>query len=434
MRLDGEKRRAGAFGGMSRRVVLGSGSMLAIALACGSASADTRIAPELVARLTPAQLAAYRNYLVARGAFDRQLEMYWALIEERRDHRRRKRATGHPFVAADFIAEQPPKYAGPTIPPDVAQIIASLEPPPDPTKEVREIPNVRDFANAARHYYGFVPAPIPEREFKRRYAMEALHAGLSKIQVVRVYALETGGQGTADMQAGIDPISKHGKPISSALGYAQLLHANSISELVKYGDQFIQRLSALANDPSVPQAHAQTLPVKIAAVQKMLATARSVPNEWSQHQKLAQTPQGYAIHALNLDGDIGPWLQVVKLRGLLTMAADNGRASLTGAELELMNLAGPRTGLDMMDPAGRTVPTANFFSQGGYYRNTIVREKTAAQLLTALDERMNVNAQKPGAIEFATVFDEVLAGMPGRQSQQRAEKIEPPRDVFASER
>lgn len=419
--------------GPSRRFACLGAFALAITAASFPALAEPKISPELAQRLTPAQLAAYRAYLSARGTFDKQLEMYWALIEERRDHRRRKRSTGQPFVAADFIAEQPPKYQGPAMPPDVAQIIASLEPPSDP-KEVKELPTVRDFLNAARHYYGFVPAPIAEREFKRRYAIEALAAGLSKTQVVRVYALETGGQGTVDMQAGIDPITKTGKPISSALGYAQLLHANSISELVKYGEQFIQRLSALAADPSVPPAHAQTLPAKIAAVQKMLTVARSVPNEWSQHQKIAQTPQGYGIHALNLDADIGPWLQVVKLKGLLTMAAENGRANLTGAELELMNLAGPRTGLDMMDPVGRGVPTANFFSQGGYYRNTIVREKTAAQLLTALDERMNVNALKPGAIEFAAVFDEVLAGLPPRPGPSRAEKPEKTKDVFASDR
>ena len=53
--------------------------------------------------------------------------------------------------------------------------------------------------------------------------------------------------GTADMQAGIHPITKKGKPISSALGYAQLLHANTIGELVKHGDMFITRLQTHAS-------------------------------------------------------------------------------------------------------------------------------------------------------------------------------------------
>ena len=47
------------------------------------------------------------------------------------------------------------------------------------------------------------------------------------------------------------------------------------------------------------------------------------------------------------------------------------------------------------------MPTSNFFSEGGYYRNTIVREKTAAELLSALNDRMEVNIKKPGAVEFA---------------------------------
>ena len=67
-------------------------------------------------------------------------------------------------------------------------------------------------------------------------------SGLSKEQVVRVYALETGGHGTYDMQAGIHPIKKTGRAISSALGYAQLLNANSVNELARSGATFIAQL------------------------------------------------------------------------------------------------------------------------------------------------------------------------------------------------
>ena len=52
------------------------------------------------------------------------------------------------------------------------------------------------------------------------------------------------------------------------------------------------------------------------------------------------------------------------------------------------------------------MPTSNFFSQGGYYRNTVVREKTAIELLRALEGRMEANIKKPGAVEFAQIFDE----------------------------
>jgi hypothetical protein len=156
----------------------------------------------------------------------------------------------------------------------------------------------------------------------------------------------------------------------------------------------------------VAPARAASLRAKAQVLRRMLKSARSVANEWRAHMAFANTPRGQAIHTLNLDGDIGPWLQVLKLQGLLETAARSGRAQLSGAELELMNLAGPRTGLEMMEAVGRTMPTTNFFSRGGYYRNTIVRGKTAAELLAALDERMEQNLLKKGSIEFAAAFDE----------------------------
>ena len=224
---------------------------------------------------------------------------------------------------------------------------------------------------------------------------------------MRIYALETGGQGTYDMQAGFNPLTKQGRAISSALGYAQLLHANSVGELVKHGESFARRLLAMARAPGTPPERAESLRAKAAILRRMLKAARSVPNEWGAHVKFAGTPPGLGIHALNLDADVGPWLQVLKLKALKDEAAAAGRESLAGSEIELMNLAGPRTGLEMMMPVAHNMPTANFFSEGGYYRNTIVREKTAAELLAALNDRMEVNIKKPGAVEFAQIFDEV---------------------------
>ena len=258
-----------------------------------------------------------------------------------------------------------------------------------------------------RRIYGFVPTPTSEQDFKRRYAQEALAVGLTKDQVVRIYALETGGQGTYDMQSGFNPLTKQGRAISSALGYAQLLHANSTSELVKHGEAFARRLLALAAASGTSRERAEALRAKAAVVRRMLHEARSIPNEWGAHVKFAGTPPGLGIHTLNLDADVGPWLQVLKLKALKDEAAAAGRASLAGSEIELMNLAGPRTGLEMMTPVAQNMPTANFFSEGGYYRNTIVREKTAAELLAALNDRMEVNVKKAGAVEFAQIFDEV---------------------------
>jgi hypothetical protein len=163
----------------------------------------------------------------------------------------------------------------------------------------------------------------------------------------------------------------------------------------------------MAAAPGTPAERATALRAKAAILRRMLRSARSVPNEWSHHVRFGGTPAGLGIHTLNMDADVGPWLQVLKLKGLQEDAVKAGRHSLSGSEIELMNLAGPRTGLEMMTPVAREMPTTNFFSEGGYYRNTIVRDKTAAELLKALNDRMEVNIKKPGAVEFAQVFDEV---------------------------
>jgi len=373
------------------------------ALALAPARAE-EIDAELAARLTPAERAALIAYSSARQQFGRQQRAYWARVNAKRDARRAKRILALDYTADDYIAEYPPRYTGPELPPELAKLFA---PPTAPGEPVPTLPTVADCLLQAKAQFAFTPSLTSEPEFKRRYAREALAAGLNKDQVLRIYALETGGQGTYDMQAGINPITKQGRPISSALGYAQLLHANSTSEFVRHGAGFIKRLLATAAAPGVSREDATALRAKAAILHRMLRVAHTVPDQWSYHVRFGATPAGLAIHALNLDADVGPWLQVVKLKGLLDAAERAGRGPLSGSELELMNLAGPGTGLEMMLPVARNMPTTNFFSEAGYYRNTIVRDKTAGELLRALNERMESNLRKPGALEFARIFDQL---------------------------
>jgi hypothetical protein len=141
----------------------------------------------------------------------------------------------------------------------------------------------------------------------------------------------------------------------------------------------------------------------------MVALARSVPDEWAQHEKLADTPQGWAIHAMVLDIDVGPLLQTHKLLTSVIFARAKGYARpLTAAELEMMNLTGDGTGLDMvtMPQALRErVPTANFFQRSGYERNPVaIRHNTVAKLLDVTDSRMDSNSNLPGAKELAAAF------------------------------
>jgi hypothetical protein len=349
----------------------------------------------------------FRNYIAARAFHDLTVNEYWGEVDEKRALRRKKRKARATITAKDYVNRFPPEYTGVQLPANLAKRWAKFQeaqkekkPPPEPR------PGIEDFLAHAKQQFGFVPERIPEREFKRRYAKEALSVGLTKDQVVRVYALETSGLGTADMVAGIHPITKKGTPISTAIGYAQLLSANSTSELVKHGPDFIARLKRMAKSAGNTDASAR-YERKAAILARMLSVAKSVPNEWSRHMALGRTAKGYGIHAINVDGDIGPWLQVLKLEGLKKIAEKQGRPRLSGAEIELMNLAGPMTGIEMMTPAAKNAPTTNFFARSAYWRNTIVRGKSASELLKALDQRMDTNLKNSGAVVFMEVFDEV---------------------------
>ena len=110
-----------------------------------------------------------------------------------------------------------------------------------------------------------------------------------------------------------------------------------------------------------------------------------------------------------LDIDVGPLLQTHKLLTSVIFARAKGYSrALSAAELEMMNLTGDGTGLDMvtMPPAMRQqVPTSNFFQRSGYERNPVaIRYNTVAKLLAVTDERMDFNSNKPGAKELAAAF------------------------------
>jgi hypothetical protein len=352
------------------------------------------------------EFQAWRN---ARQAHEQRMDRYWAAIEQKRAERRRKRRPGVVFTPDDYVQEFPPDYKGPSLSADLkakydrflkAQEKADPSPP-------RPMPTVADYLAAAKAEYDFVPERVSEAEFKRRYAAEAIALGLTRDQVVRVYALETGGIGTYDMQAGINPIRKTGRAISSALGYAQLLDANSVNEVFKSGDKFIARLQAMARSPNASPQRVQSLNNKIKALRQMVKNAKTVPYDWSKHQAYAKTRKGMGMHALNIDADIGPMLQAVKLKGVADVAAKAGRYNLTGAELEIMNLAGPATGLEMLNPAGGKAPTANFFSRRAYYVNKMVIGLTGESLLAELNRRMDISIKTAGSQEFLAAFDTV---------------------------
>ncbi|MGD0315546.1 MAG: hypothetical protein ABSB37_06275, partial [Xanthobacteraceae bacterium] len=147
----------------------------------------------------------------------------------------------------------------------------------------------------------------------------------------------------------------------------------------------------------------------IAVIRKMIDFARSVPDDWGQHGILAGTAKGLAIHAMNLDLNVGPLLQTQKLLDSVFFAHRKGHgAQLTAAELEMMNLTGDGNGFDMIEMPSdwrNQVPTANFFQRRGYADNPVAqRNNLVATLIAATDASMDQEIKKQGAKDLAAAF------------------------------
>ena len=378
-----------------------AGAPPAVAVKPGKVSAAT---DAMAQAASPQAIAEYRRklreYQEARGPFDEEAGAYWASISEKRRGRNAKRREHLTITLDDYVLTQPPVYTGPKRP---------VNPEPDegkPPREHKAIPVVADLLQAAAAQFQFTPQrPTTEVEFKRAYARVASAAGLTREQAVRVYAFETGGTGNFDVQSGIEHGGK--RAISTAIGYNQLLTTNSVELVAEQGHELVRALTEKAALLSGPPRKA--MDYKIAVLKRMVAFTRTVPDDWSAHEKLADTPQGWAVHAMVLDIDVGPLLQTHKLLTSVIFARAKGyNRPLTAAELEMMNLTGDGTGLDMvtMPQAMREqVPTSNFFQRNGYERNPVaVRNNTVAKLLAVTDSRMDSNSDKPGARDLAAAF------------------------------
>jgi len=344
-----------------------------------------------------AKLAEYERI---HGAYEARAESYWDAVYEKRRERNARRRTHQPIALADYVLSQPPVYTGPPRPVD------PNAPPPAPS-ERPEIPMVADFLAAAREQWGFVPdQPRDERDFKRAYAQAAMAAGLTRQQVVGVYAFETGGNGTYDTQAGVSP--KKARAISPALGYNQVLSTLTISLLAEHGNEVLAALRQEA--ASLSGERRRRMEHKIAVLRRMIAFSRSVPHRWSEYERLAKhSAKGLGIHAVLLDVDIGPLLQVQNLANSVRYAHARGfYGPLTAAELELMNLTGTGNGLDMVmmpENLRERVPTSNFFRRAGYQRNPVARRaKVVSGLIDEIQTHIASARDNPGARELAAAF------------------------------
>ncbi len=163
--------------------------------------------------------------------------------------------------------------------------------------------------------------PADEIAYKRAYAKVAAAKGLTKEAAVKIYGFESGGNGPYDIQAGRE-YSRKAKVISTALGYNQLLTTNTVGLLAEDGDDFLAALSE--KHAAADSERKAALADKIAKLKKMIAFARTVPNDWNAHGRLAGTPKGIGVHALNLDIDVGPLLQTRKLTTSVDFAKRKG--------------------------------------------------------------------------------------------------------------
>lgn len=366
-----------------------------------AADSQPRSASPVQQQNLAAAMAQYRRALAeyeqAHAAYEAVAEAYWNAIAEKRHRRAAKRLNHEPISPDDYVLTQPPVYTGPPKPRDPSK-------PGEEAKPAPYVPIVADFLVAAEREFKFVPRmPHNESEFKRAYARVALAAGLTKDQIVRIYSFEAGGNGDYDVQAGLE-YDKRARAITTALGYNQLLATNSVEIVAESGNQFIKRLSTSAT--TLSGGGGTTPDGKITILRKMVSFARSVPDDWNEHQALAGTLKGLGIHALNLDIDIGPLLQTQKLMDSVMFARRKEFSEpLTAAELEMMNLTGDGNGFDMitMPRAWReAVPTANFFQRSGYRDNPVAqRNNVVGKLIAATDAHMDRESKKPGAQELA---------------------------------
>ncbi len=344
-------------------------------------------------------------YNAAYNAWQEQhAKPYWSRVTEARTQRRDRPWTEQHL--GPFVDTHPPVYAGP---PKPKRADFGLD--PEPSRPTRRL---ADFVSAAGEQgYGFTLTPESatpaqaaafETQFRRRYVQAALAAGFNRDQTVGVYVFETGGDG------------RHSElhPGSAAIGYAQLLIANSITTTVEQGRAIADRLRA------------QGLPAKADLVLRMrddiLRENGGRPPTWEQAMSvLSGTRVGRAVHAANLDLDIGPQLQITKLMTTAQSYRDYSRRSgtqreLTAEILEAMNLAGPVNGFWLGHPRTADRLTVNFFQRNGYEGNPVLSElvdgerraRTAGALMTRMSGIMHGERRNgAGSQEISRIFDEL---------------------------
>ncbi len=215
------------------------------------------------------------------------------------------------------------------------------QPPPANPDKAKQIASIGEWVDAFKKLNSTLgikgledidPRKVKEKEFKEKYAKEVMQIGqqfgLTKDQTKNIaqslYALELGGWGTSYTTAGMPPrLLADGKedervgfhPISSAVGYNQLLKSTTLGVVKDHGLEIADRLKELEKEQPAGSPRALALEAK---AQLLTTLNADVKDPTKVDSRLSTKEFGNAIQALNIDGDVGPLIQSQGMRDLLT--------------------------------------------------------------------------------------------------------------------
>jgi len=319
------------------------------------------------------------QYKQAKERFDTRLKDYWTNVGKTRK-------------ADSFVTDFPPRYEGPAKPKGTVE-----------AKEPKTLPRLNDMLDGSRNLNRLITGDpnqpdyairrVSEDQFKQSYAAEVLKTGTANglppetvRNIVRsIYAFESGGAGTHELLSGMpQDLLKEDKPgettiadqrrafrpVSTAIGYTQMLQYNTVRQFDVNGGEISTRLRQMAQeDPTRAQelnTKAQTVEQLQTLVRQELKSFAKANAEGPQDKRKAYLDKdgnptdlcredfaksdiklpgrditgrqlASSLHAFHMDGDVGPILQSAELKDLLKFAKENDFAGLLNQQKEAFN-------------------------------------------------------------------------------------------------
>lgn len=326
-----------------------------------------------------APLTPEEKYKQAKERYDTRLNDYWSNVVKTKK-------------AGNFVSDFPPRYEGPPKPRGTVE-----------HKEPKTLPRLNDMLDGSRNLTRLITGDpnqpdyaiqrVSEDQFKQNYAAEVLRTGkanglspdVARNIVRSIYAFESGGAGTHEMLSGMpQDLLKEDKPgettisdqrrafrpVSTAIGYTQMLQYNTVRQFDVNGGEISARLREMAQEqPSRADelnAKAQTVDQLQTLVRQELKSFAKANAEGPADKRKAYLDANgeptalcredfaksdiklpgrditgrqlaSSLHAFHMDGDVGPILQSAELNHLLKYAKDNDFAGLLNQQKDAFN-------------------------------------------------------------------------------------------------